>query len=328
MSKRILLLVHKELVPPQDLTEEPDRFKTPWITEYDVQKTLIKKGYEVKVLGLINQVERLTNEIAEFKPHIVFNLLEEFDHDTQSDYKVLALLDMMNIKYSGCNPKGLLLARDKALSKKILSYHNINTPKFFTLPKGKKRKLPKNMTFPMIVKCLFEEASYGIAKASVVHNEEKLYERVKYIHEQLEQDVIVEEFVEGQEIYVGVIGNKKLTTLPLWELKFSNVDSPEKEIYSRSAKWNKGYRERKGIETGPCKVPKVIEDKIIKVCKKTYQVLGLSGYARIDIRLSTDGKIYILEANPNPNIASDDEFAKSAEYAKVKYSQLLESLLP
>ena len=328
MSKRILLLVHKELIPPEDLTEEPDRFKTPWITEYDVKMTLEKNGHEVKVLGLISQIEKLTTEISEFKPHIVFNLLEEFNHDTQNDYKVLALLDLMKIKYSGCNPKGLLLARDKALSKKLLSYHKIGTPKFYTLPKGKKRKLPKNMTFPMIVKCLFEEASYGIAKASVVHSQEKLEERVKYIHEQLEQDVIIEEFIEGQEIYVGVIGNKKLSTLPLWELKFTNVDSPEKEIYSQRAKWNENYRDRKGIETGPCKLPKAIEEKIIKTCKKTYQVLGLSGYARIDLRLSREGKIYILEANPNPNIANDDEFAKSAAHLKIKYSDLLEQLLP
>lgn len=328
MSKRILLLVHMDLVPPSEIKEEPDRFKTPWITEYDVLTTLSKLGHEVKVFGLINDVEKLIHEINEFKPHIVFNLLEEFNYDTQSDYKVLALLDMMNIKYTGCNPKGLLLARDKALSKKILKHHKIGTPNFYTLPKNKKRKLPKHLRFPLIVKCLFEEASLGIAKASIVHNIEKLNERVDYIHQSLDQDAIIEEFIEGQEIYVGVMGNIRLTTLPLWELKFTNVDSPEKEIYSRSAKWNEGYRNRKGIETGPADVSKILEDKIIKTCKKVYQVLGLSGYARIDLRLTQDGKIFILEANPNPNIASDDEFAKSAEYSRTKYPDLLNLLLP
>lgn len=328
MSKRILLLVHKDLVPPTDLNEEPDRFKTTWLTEYDVLKTLKEQGHEVKVLGLINEIQKLIHEINEFKPYCVFNLLEEFDYDTQSDYKVMALLDMMNIKYTGCNPKGLLIARDKALSKKILKHHKIGTPSFFTLPKNKKRKLPKNLRFPLIVKCLFEEASLGIAQASIVQSPEKLNERVEYIHKSLDQDAIVEEFVEGQEIYVGLIGNINLTALPLWELKFTNSESPEKEIYSRSAKWNEGYRNRKGIETGPAQVEKLIEKKIIKTCKKVYQVLGLSGYARIDLRLTQDGKIFILEANPNPNIASDDEFAKSAEYDKINYDDLIAGLIP
>ncbi len=326
MSKLIYVLVHTDLVPPEK-SENIDRFETPWITEYDVIKQLKSNGHEVKVIGLYDDLTPLLGLIKEKKPDIVFNLLEEFNGDSQMDYHIVALLEALKVKYTGCNSKGLALARDKALSKKILKHHHIGTPNFFTLPKNKKRKLPKNIKYPLIVKCLFEEASYGIAQASIVTSEEKLNERVKYIHEKLEQDALIEEFIEGKELYVGVLGQKQLKTLPIWELKFENVDNPEKEIYSQRAKWNEKYRKRKGIETGAAKLDKTTEDKVVRTCKKVYQILNLSGYARIDIRLTSENKIYVLEANPNPNIASDDEFAKSAEYEKVKYKELIEQLI-
>lgn len=326
MSKLIYVIVHTDLEPPEK-PEDINRFETPWVTEYDVIQQLKKNGHEVKVIGLYNDLSPLLEAIKEKKPDIVFNLLEEFNGDSQMDYHIVALLEALKVKYTGCNSKGLALAKDKALSKKILKHHHVGTPNFYTLPKGKKRKLPKNLRYPLIVKCLYEEASYGIAQASVVASEDKLQERVQYIHEKLEQDAIIEEFIEGTELYVGVIGNKQLKTLPIWELKFENVDNPEKEIYSQRAKWNEKYRKRKGIETGPAKLDKAVEDKVIKTCKKVYQILNLNGYARIDIRLTAENKIYILEANPNPNIASDDEFAKSAAHMKVKYKDLIEELM-
>lgn len=326
MSKLIYVLAHTDLVPPPK-PENIDRFETPWITEYDVIEQLKSNGHKVKVIGLYDDLSPLLMAIKEKKPDIVFNLLEEFNGDSQMDYHVVALLEALKIKYTGCNSKGLVLARDKALSKKILKHHHIGTPNFFTLPKNKKRKLPKILRYPLIVKCLYEEASYGIAQASIVMNEEKLNERIQYIHEKLDQDALIEEFIEGKELYVGVIGQKQLKTLPIWELKFKNVEDPEKEIYSQRAKWNEKYRERKGIEAGAAKLDKQIKDKVIKTCKKVYQVLNLSGYARIDLRLTSDNKIFILEANPNPNIANDDEFAKSAEYEKIHYKELIEQLI-
>jgi D-alanine-D-alanine ligase len=328
VSKRILIIAHKDLVPPQSINEEPDRFNTDWITEYDVKNALIELGHEVEFVGILDSIDPLLEKISDFKPHCVFNLLEEFNFDSQSDFKIIALLEMMKIKFTGCNSKGLLLARDKALSKKILKHHRIGTPHFFTLPKNKKRKLPKSIKYPVIVKCLFEEASLGIAQASICHSKEKLLERAKYIHEKLDQDAIVEEFIEGKEIYVGIKGDIKLQNLPLWELKFENVDQPEKEIYSSRAKWNEKYRKRKGIINQAAELDSTISEKIIKVCKKTYQVLELSGYARIDLRLTENGDIYILEANPNPNIAKDDEFANSAASIGINYTDLIKNLLP
>ncbi|MBT4791017.1 MAG: ATP-grasp domain-containing protein [Halobacteriovoraceae bacterium] len=328
MSKRILLLVHKELVPPIEKNLKPNRDSSPWITEYDVAQTLINLNYTVEFCGLLDSIDPLLQKIETFKPQIVFNLLEEFSFNVRNDYKVVALLDLLKIKYSGCGPKGLLLGRDKALCKKILTHHRLGTPPFYTFPKNKKRKLPKHLKFPLIIKCLFEEASYGIAKASVVHSEEKFQERLAYIHNKLDQDAIVEEFIPGKELYVGIIGHKRLTVLPIWELKFSKVQNPETEIYSSQAKWNKNYRDRKGIKSGPADLDKITQERIIKACKKAYQVLELTGHARIDLRLTSEGKIYILEVNPNPNIALDDEFALSALHAQIKYPELIEKLLP
>jgi D-alanine-D-alanine ligase len=328
VSKRVLVIAHPDLIPPENILLEPDRYETPWITEYDVTKALQSLEYEVEVIGVLNDIGPLLEKINSYKPHHIFNLLEEFNMDPQNDYKIVALLDMLNIKYTGCNAKGLLIARDKALTKKILQHHKIGTPSFYTLPKNKKRKLPKKISFPVIVKCLYEEASLGIAQASICNSIEKLEERIHFIHKKLNQDALIEEFIEGKELYVGIIGNKKTYNLPIWELQFKNVEKPNKEIYSSRAKWNKKYRDRKGIDNGPANLDSYTEEKIIKTCKKVFQLLGLSGYARIDLRLTTEGKIYILEANPNPNIASDDEFAKSANHIKIKYNELIEQLLP
>lgn len=328
MAKKVILLVHSSLVPPQMVDQEPDRFQTPWITEYDVKKTLESLGYAVTVIGVDNSLIDLHHQLTEHGTNCVFNLLEEFSGDPRSDYKVVSYLELLGVKYSGCNSKGLLLARDKALCKKLLKHHKIPTPNFLTFPRNKRKKIPKTLRYPAIVKCLYEEASYGIAQASVVHSPTKLIERINFIHENLEQDAIVEDFIPGKEIFVGVMGEKNLTTLPLWELRFKNTQQPEKEIYTSRAKWNQAYRLKKGIESGPCQIPKQLQDKIIKICKKTYRILQLNGYARIDLRVTPEGKVFVLEANPNPNIAMDDEFARSAHAGGIEYPALLQSLLP
>ncbi len=328
MAKPVLLLVHELLVPPTDIAAEPDRYECDWITEYDVKCALEKLGHEVIVCGIDASIAPLESAIKEHNPQFVFNLLEQFNNDPKADYQIVALLEMLGVKYSGCNPKGLLLARDKALSKKILKYHKIPTPNFLTFPKKKRKKIPKSMRYPAIVKCLSEEASLGIAQASIVHSKDKMQERIQFIHESLDQDAIVEDFIPGQEIYVGITGEKNLSNLPLWELKFEKAQDPSKEIYSRRAKWNEAYRERKGIDSGPATFTKALEERIIKICKRTYHALNLNGYARIDLRITEDEKIYVIEANPNPNIAWDDEFAKSAQAMGIEYVDLIKSLCP
>lgn len=325
---KILVLVHTDLIPPIDkkITED-DRDKEPWITEYDVISTLIQLKHEVKVLGVYSDLQVIKDEIEQLKPHIVFNLMEEFHGDPLYDQNVVSYLELLKVPYTGCNPRGLILARDKSIAKKILAFHRIKSPKFYVVPKNKKIKKPSNINFPLIVKCLYEEASYGIAKASIVHSQEKLVERLDYIRNNLQQDAIVEEFIEGREYYVGVIGNYRLKNFPVWELVYENIEKPEKEIYSSSAKWNSKYRKRKGIKHQKANIDKDLETKIINLAKKTYKVLEINGYARMDFRVSNDGNVYLLEANPNPNIAMDDEFAKSANESSLIYKELLNEIL-
>jgi len=326
--KKVLVIMHKDLVPPpQTKQKDVDRFTTAWVTEFDVISTLKKSKFEINTLGIDQDITVLNKEIRENKPDIVFNLLEQFNNDPAMDYHIVTLLELHGIPYTGSNPKGLVLARDKALTKKILHYHRVLTPKFFTLKRNEKLQIPKGLKYPLIVKCLYEEASYGIAQKSVVHSFEKLEERVKYIQETLEQDAIIEEFIEGKEYYIGVMGNNRLKVLPVWELVYKNVDEPEKEIYTARAKWNKNYRKRKGIDHQRAKISESLEKKIKHVCKRSYKALSISGYARVDIRVDQNDNVYVLEVNPNPNISFDDEFAMSAKHAGLSYPMLLKKLI-
>jgi D-alanine-D-alanine ligase len=320
--------MHRDLVPPEDLKDgDFDRDQPDWITEFDVITNLKKMSHEVLTLGVDSDLKIIRNSIEQFNPHMVFNLLEEFDGEAIFDQNVVSYLELLRIPYTGCNPRGLILARDKALTKKVLAFHRIKTPKFCVYPKNKLKKRPKHLEFPLIVKCLYEDASYGIAQASVVRSDEKLAERVNYINQKLGVDAIAEEFIEGREFYVGILGNYRHTVLPTWELVMENVENPEKELYSGRAKWNNKYRQRKGIKSRRATLDNELEKQVQTIAKKAYKALGLNGYARIDFRISLDGEVYVLEVNPNPDISSTEDFACSAKAAKLNYRKLLHKIL-
>lgn len=327
-KSRLMVLMHRDLVPPVAAKRaDLDIDRCPWITELDVINALKKCGHEVLPLGIYGDLKPIRDAIDEFKPHATFNLLEEFDGEALFDQNVVSYLELLRQPYTGCNPRGLILARDKALAKKVLTYHRIKTPRFAEFPLWGGTKPPKDLPFPCIVKCQMEEASLGISRSSVVRNVEKLRERVEWIHEKLGYHAIAEEFIQGRELYVGVYGHQRLSTLPIWEVLFEKVDEPAKEVYTRMAKWNPDYRARKGIRSGPAKLDANLEKKIIEVCKRTYRALHLSGYARIDLRVDDKGEIYVIEANPNPNIGRDDEFAESALHHGIKYDELIEKVV-
>ena len=345
-SLKVLVLMHTDLVPKlmpksvsipeienQGILEESVRLETPWTTEYDVLYHLAKMGHQVKPLGIYSDLTKIRKAIEEFKPHLVYNLLEEFDGESVFDSHVVSHLELLRTPYTGCNPRGLMIARDKSLAKKILTYHRIKTPKFQVFPKNKTNKMPKlakGLTYPLIVKCLDEDASLGLSKASVVHSEDKLFERIEYIHKKIEVDAIIEEFVAGREFYIGVFGNYRLELLPVWEVFYEKSSHPDTEFYSRSAKWNEKYRQRKGIQSGKAQLSAELEKKVQMIAKKTYKALGLNGYARIDVRMDEEENVYVIEANPNPNIAIDDEFAESALHPGKKkrtYHEVLQKIL-
>ncbi len=325
---KTIVLVHTDLIPPEDVIEENyDWSKVEWVTEYEVKKGLIGLGYQVKVLGVTDSLKRIRDHIKDFKPHIIFNLLEEFKGEAVFDQNVVSYLELLGVPYTGSNPKGLIIGRDKALSKKILSYHKIPTPKFQVFPRNNPKSKLRIKQFPIIVKCLNEEASLGLSQASVVHNEEKLRERVQYIHNKYQTDAIAEQFIAGREYFVGVLGNYRLETLPVWELKFDQSKHPEKEFYSTAAKFDMKYRGRKGISTGPASLSEEKSKELQKMAKKAYKALGLSGYARMDLRVDEYGKAYILEANPNPDISEFDDFANSAKAQGYTYQSLLKKII-
>ncbi|GAG83756.1 unnamed protein product, partial [marine sediment metagenome] len=227
-----------------------------------------------------------------------------------------------------CNPRGLLLSHDKPLAKKILTFHRIHTPGFYVLPKGKKPRRPAGYKFPLLVKSVSEDASLGITQSSIVHDDEKLFDRIEYIHQETQTDALIEAYIEGRELYVGVMGNRRLTTLPVWEMVFKNAPPGMPQIATARVKWDIEYQKKLGIDTlAATGIDSSTEQRILKTCKRVYRALSLSGYARMDLRLSDEGKVYVLEANPNPNLSFGEDFAESADKVGMRYESLLQKIL-
>lgn len=327
-KRRVLLLVHEDFVPPppDEIEAMSDAEVEEFKTEHHVESELREAGHEVRVLGLHDELAPLRLAIKEFRPHVVFNLLEEFGGERSHAIYIVNYLELHGVAYTGCSAPGLFVAQDKALSKKILTYHRILTPKFMVVPRGRKVRRPKRLSFPLIVKCLDEEASFGIAQASVVHNDEKLAERVEYVHG-LGQTALLEEFIPGRELYLGILGNRRLTTFPVWELRIEDLPEDQPLVATHAVKWDLDYQERFGVEHGPAEISAELSAKIQRTGKRIYRSLGLSGYARIDFRLHDDGRLFFLEANPNPQISADEEFAHAAVAYGFSYLGLLEKVI-
>jgi D-alanine-D-alanine ligase len=325
---RVLALVHRHLIPPATIPEGTDLVSAPWRTEYDVISTLTAMGHEVQTLGVHDDLGDIRRASSDWKPHIAFNLLEGFDDVAIFDQNVVSHLELLKLPYTGCNPRGLLLARDKSLSKKLLAYHRIAVPEFDVFRMGRPVRRPKRLTFPLIVKSLTQEASIGISQASVVDGDEKLKERVAFIHESIGTAAIVEQYIEGRELYVGILGNQVLQSMPVWELFFTNMPPDVRRIATDRVKWSVKYQQKYGIDSGPARDLGEAEcEKIQHICKRAYRALELSGYARIDMRLDGAGTVWVLEANPNPQIARGEDFAASAEKVGIGYEALLQRIM-
>ena len=324
---RILVLLSQELMPPETLPEGVEKEKQPWRTEYDVITTLKSIGHEVYPVGLRSDLEVIAKAREEHKPQIVFNLLEDFEGQALYDQHVVSYLELIKQPYSGCNPRGMTIAKDKALTKKILSYHRIPVPGFAVFPMGQKVYRPRRLKFPLLVKSVVEEGSVGISQASVVSDDQKLAERVEFIHRQTNSHAIAEQYIEGREIYVGVIGNRKLQTYTPWELMITNLPDGSLNIATGRLKWNPDYQKKVGLVTKPAELSPELQRKILLLSKRIYRHLSLSGYARLDYRMTNDGEFYLLEANPNPQIAKNEDFADSAAHCGISYGELLHKIL-
>lgn len=326
---RILVLVHPDCVPPDSIEGLSTEEMAPFKTEFDVVATLMNMGHNVRVLSVAMDLSTIRDAVQDFKPYIVFNMLEEFAGVGVFDTHVAAYLEALRVPYTGCNPRGLMLAHNKGLAKMVCRYHRIPVPAFHVFPIGQRKATPpKRLGYPMIVKSLTEEGSVGISQASIVNDVAALQDRVKFIHRTTCTDAIVEHYIDGREIYIGVIGNQRLQTLPIWEMDFSGLPERAPRIATGKLKWDEGYQKKIKLNTGPAKnLSEGLEAKLPRLAKRAYRALQLSGYARMDFRVTDDGKVYLLEANPNPQLMYGEDFAESAESVGISYEQLMTRII-
>jgi D-alanine-D-alanine ligase len=325
--RRILVLSHEDLVAPESLdglsAQERHEIKTEW----DVVTTLRHLGHAVRQLGVSDDLRRIRRVVESWQPHVVFNLLEEFQGEAVYDHNVVAYLELLQVAHTGCGPRGLVLARDKSLAKKLMAYHRIRVPRFFVVRRGRMPRLTRGLAFPLIVKSLVEEASMAIAKASVVRSDDKLVERVQFVHEHVATDAIVEEFIPGREIYVAVLGNQRLQVLPPQELVIGDLAEGEPLIATEKVKHDPRYQDQRRIDVVAAELDAAQRRVLERVSRRAYRVLELRGYGRIDFRLSPEGEVYFLEANPNPDLAEGEEVASAALGAGIDYPALLQKVV-
>ena len=309
-----------------DFTEElssPD-----WKAEAHVIESLLKLGHTVRTLAVYDDPGLVLDEVKEHRPDVVFNLAEQFNKRSDYERDVAGLLEMLDLISTGTGVTGLTLCKNKGMSKEILGYRRINIPDFAVFPPGTTIRRPKKLDFPLFIKPLKDEASYGISQGSFVENEQAFEERVRFIHEKMNQEAIAEEYIEGRELYVSILGNQRLQVLPIREVIFSKMPDDKPQFSTFKAKWDDVYRKRWGIQnTFAEELPDGMADRIARVCKRVYRALHIRGYGRIDLRLTPEGKIFILEANPNPNLALDDEIALSAMKAGMSYEDLNQRII-
>ncbi len=327
-SLRIAVLMHAELVPPESMEGYTPEEIHRWKVEYDVVATLQHLGHDVEIVPLEDDFRPVRATLEEFRPHVAFNLLSHFHGAAVYESALVSWLELHKQPYTGCNPRGIFVANDKALCKKVLQYHRIRAPRFLVVPRGKAPALGKSrLEFPMFVKSASEHASVGISQASVVRDEAQLRERVEFVHRTIGTAALCEEFIEGRELTIGVLGNKRLETAPVWEVFLDGLPPGAPRILTSRIKWDLAYQKQVGLRTGPADLDEETRARIQRLGRRIYRVLGLSGYARIDLRLDAEGRIWVLEANPNPDLCFGEDFAESFERAGYEYPQLLQKLV-
>jgi len=297
-------------------------------TEANVIAALSRLGHTTEHLAIFDNLDLLRQKLQRFDPDVIFNLADQFNNNRAFDQNIVSFLEMHGLPFTGCGSTGLTLCKNKAISKKILGYHRIHVPNFVTVARGKRITRPKHLRFPILIKPLKEEASLGISQASFVENDDQFKERVQFIHEKYDNDVIAEEYIDGRELYVAILGNHRLDTFPIRELVFKEVPPDEPKIATYKAKWDEEYRKRWGLKNQFAQNldPAVVRE-IQQTCKRIYHLLTIDGYARIDLRLTSDNKVYFIEANPNPILAEEEDFAQSAGKAGMAYPQLIDRIL-
>jgi len=325
---KVLVLFDISYPPPKNMDFTQELQDNDRDTENDVIDALTRLGHKVRTLGVFDDPSHIINEIKNHSPDVVFNLPEQFNNKSAYERNVASLLQMLDIPYTGSGPTSLTLCKNKGMAKEILAYHKIDFPDFMIFPKGTSIRRPHRLKFPLFIKPLQEEGSYGISKESLVENDQAFEDRVRFIHERMNQEAMAEEYIQGRELYVSILGNNQLIALPFREVVFSKKPGDGPRFSTFKAKWDEEYREKWGIQNLFARaLPNGMLDKINQICKKVYRVLRIRGYGRIDLRVTMEGRVVILEANPNPGLASYEEFAMSAQKAGISYEELIKRIL-
>ncbi len=326
-KRKVLVVFDTAAPPPADQDYSKDIAAGVDEAEYDVYEALVESGHDVRLFGVFDNIQGLLDQLVKDPPDVVFNAMEAFRGVSALDMTVPAVLDALDIPYTGCAPAGLIVARDKALTKKVLAYHGISVPHFACYRIGGEIARPSDLRFPLIVKPRAEDASQGIAESSVVNDDQAFKERVSHVHGWVKCDAIVEELIPGRELYVGIIGNEDLQVLPVVEMTFG--DRPRKpNIATYKAKWDEKYRRRRGIKNVfPEDIPETVLQRLRDVCSTSFRALDLRDYGRLDVRLTAENEIFVLEANPNPYIAFGEDLSNAAEAAGMEYAQLIDQII-
>jgi D-alanine-D-alanine ligase len=330
VKKKLKILALFDAIAPvptdQDLSAE---LKTKeWKTEAHVLATLKELGHPTEHVAVFDNLDQLKQKMDVFKPDVIFNLCDQFRNNSAFDQNIVSFLELHGVPFTGCGSTGLTLCKHKAIAKKILGYHRIRTPEFAVVPRCQNPARPKRLRFPILVKPLKEEASVGISQASLVETDDDYRERVQFVHEKFDHDAIAEEYIEGRELYVSLLGNRRLQVFPIRELVFKEVPPDAPKIATFKAKWDEEYRKKWGLENRfAAGLDAAVAKEIAGIGKRIFGLLAIDGYARIDLRVTPDNKIYFIEANPNPMLASDEDFAQSALKDGIPYPKLIESIL-
>jgi D-alanine-D-alanine ligase len=294
--------------------------------EFHIIHALRELGHTVSYLPFAPDPLAAARALLDAHPDLVFNLTEHFRGNRRHDANIAALLELLDIPFTGAGAEGLLLCRDKVTSKRLLGYHKIRLPHFFSVPRGTTR-LPAHPHFPLMVKPAQEDGSDGISLASVVHDREELIARIRMIHERMNQEALCEEYIAGREIYVGITGNDRLTAYPAREIKFGHSGEGGPAIATARVKTDAAYREKWGITYEHADLPPPLEQKVSRISKRIFRILQMRDYGRIDLRLTETGDVVFIEANPNPNLCEGDDLAESALRTGLTHNALIDRIV-
>jgi len=294
----------------------------------DIARALQSLGYKCTIFNVDSDILRLISFLTDEKPDVIFNLCESINNEAIHEMHVVGIYELLKIPYTGSDALTLGTALNKVRAKEILSYSGLPTPRFQLFKSPIRITVNENMNYPLIVKPSREDASIGIDTSSIVSNLNELKKRIRYIFERFDQPALVEEYIDGRELNVAVVGNRKPIVLPISEIDMSTLPNQYHRIITYNAKWMKGtdeYEHTKGV--CPAKLPQELETAIKDMALKAYKVIGCRDYARVDFRLSKDHQPYILEVNPNPDISDDAGFSRSAKAHGFTFEELVSEIV-